>query len=313
MGHQFPRAAAAAAVALALTACGGSDGDGEPPPVLDVAREQVAAAPDSSDSASADEPTADDAGDAAPAELPLPDPSSFRGSYRVVNLVAEPTGDGVAHSSVDVWARRTFTNGPVLLAEDVGFGAASPYFEAPVGSKVVIVSAGAGPDGEERAVLPDPADGEQVTTVFANGDDRTLETAINLYERGNDRAPVPPDEGDGLVVVVGVSLSAYDEELSTSVGGDAFVVGDGSETCRLQRVEATGAAAEILGEADRIELEVAPGAALISLHPWPTPNGCDQPSALEVAVDVAAGSTTLLLVYTADGTSLETLTLPLGG
>ena len=313
MGHQFPRAVAAAAVVLALTACGGSDGDGDPPPVLDVAREQVAAAPVSSDSASADEAIGDDAGVAAPAELPPPDPSSFQGDYRVVNLVAGSTGDGMAHSTVDVWARRTFTNGPVLLAEDVEFGAASSYFAAPVGSTVVIVSAGAGPDGEERAVLPDPAEGEQVTTVFANGDDPTVETAINLYERGNERAPAPPVDGSGLVVVMGASLQSYDEELSTSVGGDAFVIGDGSETCRVQRVEATGAAAEILGEADRIELEVAPGAALISLHPWPSPNGCDQPSALEVAVDVAAGSTTLLLVYTADGTSLETLTLPLGG
>ncbi len=312
MGHQFPRAAVAAAVALALTACGGSDGDGDPPPVLDVAREQVAAAPDSSDSASADEATAGDAGDAAPVELPPPDPSSFQGDYRVVNLVAESTGDGVARSAIDVWARRTFTNGPVLLAEDVGFGAASSYFAAPVGSTVVIVSAGAGPDGEERAVLPDPTEGEQVTTVFASGDDPTLETAIDLYERGTDRAPAPPGDGSGLVVVMGASLQAYDEELLTSVGGDAFVVGDGSETCRMQRVEATGAAAEILGAADRLELEVAPGTALISLHSWPSPNGCDQPSALEVAVDVVAGSTTLLLVYTADGTNLETLTLPLG-
>ena len=52
--------------------------------------------------------------DAAVDELPPPDGSAFVGRNRVVNLWVGPGG---TTQVVDVWARRTFTNGPVLLAE----------------------------------------------------------------------------------------------------------------------------------------------------------------------------------------------------
>lgn len=311
MGHQFPRAVVAAAVALTLAGCGGADDDGEPPPVLDVAREQVADA--GSDDASDEAPTGESTADAAAAgvtELPPPDPSSFEGAHRVVNLFAEPASEGPGPTAIDVWGRRTFSHGPVLLAENVGFGEATGYFAAPVGSRAVIVSAGAGPDGEERSALPDAVDTVQVTTVFTNGAEPTSETALDLFERGSESAPAPPADSSGLVIVVAANLSAFDDELSASVGGSSFLIGDGSATCRSQRIEATGVAGVILGEADRVELEVPPGPALISLHVSSLRNDCDRASVIEVTVDIVAGATTTLLAYTRDGTGLSTLALP---
>ena len=177
---------------------------------------------------------------------------------------------------------------------------------------MVIVGAGAGPDGEQLAVLPDLTGDEQATTVITNGDGDSVETALQLFERGTDRVPAPPEADHGLVVVVGANLEAFDEELRSSVGGAEFLVGDGSPTCRMQRIESTGAAAEVVGADARVEFELPPGPASFSLHPAPSPNGCDQPSILDVTVDVAVGETTTLLVYTRDGTALTTVSLPTG-
>lgn len=315
MGHQFPRAVVAAAVVLA--GCGGSGGDGDPPPVLDVARQQVADATDATSEDVAGDEAAGERGAAdtgsAPAELPPPDPSSYAGSHRVVNLVTNAVADGAVPTAIDVWARRTFTHGPVLLAEGIGFEQESGYFAAPVGADVVIVGAGAGPDGAQLAVLPDLTGDEQATTVITNGDGDAVETALQLDERGTDRVPAPPEADHGLVVVVAANLDAFDEELRSSVGGAEFLVGDGSATCRVQRIESTGVAAEVVGAAARVEFEVPPGPVAFSLHPAPSPNGCDQPSILDVTVDVVARETTTLLVYTRDGTALTTVSLPTGG
>lgn len=321
MGHQFPRAVVATALTLALTGCGGPDGNSAPPPVLDVARQQVAdaRATDPTGSGPTGGPGDADVTADAPAELPPPDPSSFAGSHRVVNLFADTTditvaeADDGAPTAIDVWARRTFTNGPVLLAEEIGFGEASGYFAAPAGHPLVIVGTGAGPDGQERASLPDIADDEQVTTVFTNGDDATSATTSNLYERGSDRVPPAPGDGHGLVVVLAANLAAFGDHLGASVGGDEFVVGDGSASCRTQRIESTGEAASILGGSERVELEPEPGPALISLHPSSSPDGCDQPPAIEVTVDVVAGATATVVVYTADGAGIEAITLTAGG
>ena len=176
MGHQFPRAVAAAAVAVVLVVCGGSDGDGSPEPVLDIARDQVeGAAPDDSIDDSLEGTTVDESshgdaplGDDVPDELPPPDPSMFEGANRIVNLWVGPDGET---GPIDVWGRRTFTNGPILLAEGVPYAEASDYFQAPTGYSLVVVGAGAGPDGEERAGLFNAADGEQITTIFTNADE----------------------------------------------------------------------------------------------------------------------------------------------
>ena len=87
-------------------------------------------------------------------------------------------------------------------------------------------------------------------------------------------------------------------------------VGDGSDVCRTQRIESDGFPPSILGGTQQVELEVTPGPALISLHPWFSPDGCDQPSVLDLMVDVVDGETTLVLVYSRDGSSIEALSLP---
>lgn len=308
MGHQFARPALAAAIALAVGACGGGDGGGDPPPVLDNAREQVAAAtPPATDSISS---PADSVEDTAPAsELPPPDPSVFEGSNRVVNLWVGPDGETTA---IDVWGRRTFSNGPLLLAEDVGFGRASDYFSAPPEYHLVVVGAGAGPDGEERASMFNATDGEQITLIFTNGDEFGGVDAPNLIERG-PQAPDPPAEGNGLIVLTAPNVGAHSDRLTASVGGDAFFVGDGSDTCRTQRVEAGGFPPDVLGGTQQIELEVPPGSAAISLHPWFSPDECAQPSVLDLTLAVGAGEAVLVVVYTTDGTSLSAVTLPVAG
>ena len=304
MGHQFPRPVVAAAVVVALAGCGGSDGDGTPPPVLDVARDQVVDA--SGVEPEGPDPAATNA--SYPTELPPPDPSSFTGAHRVVNLFAGAVGS-TGPDAIDVWARRTFSRGPVLLAEAVGFGEATGFFAAPAGHRLVIVSAGAGPDGDERASLPVAADGERLTTVFADGSGAAGATVAHFHRSGSVAGPLPPGAGSGLVVLAAPNLPAFGDRLAASVGSDEFFVGDGSGSCRAQRIEATGAAARILGGSDRVVLETTPGPASISLHPAPSPDGCDQPPAIEVTVDVADGETSTVLVYTADGSSLDTLIL----
>ena len=82
------------------------------------------------------------------AELPPPDPSEYEGANRLVNLWVGPAGETMP---IDVWGRRTFTNGPILLAEDVGFGESTDYFSAPPGYSLAVVGAGAGGGGGASA------------------------------------------------------------------------------------------------------------------------------------------------------------------
>ena len=59
-----------------------------------------------------------------------------------------------------------------------------------------------------------------------------------------------------------------------------------------------------------MQLELPPGPVTISLHPWFSPDDCDQTEALQFTVDVIADSTVLVLVYSPDGETITTLQLP---
>lgn len=307
MGHQFAGAVAAAALALvAASACGGGDDDAGPPAVLDNARDLV----------SVESTTAIQAGGAGAStvpqvdELPAPDASTYEGANRVVNLWTDADGQT---QSIDVWGRRTFANGPILLVEQLEFGEASDYFSAPSGYSLAVVGAGAGPDGEELAGMFNAGPADQVTMVFTNDDPDGVVWAPNLWEQAaaeTGLAPQPPQPGMGLVYLYAPNTRSFDETLTTAVGGSSFYVGDGSSRCARQRIEDEGFAPNVLGGTQDVQLELPQGPAVVSLHPWFSPDECDQPATIELTLDVPADSTVMVLVYSPDGETIETLQLP---
>jgi hypothetical protein len=322
VGHQLVGASAAtslrrlAALLVSLTVavvgCGGDDGDDAiaPPDPLDIARQQAEARDPVADPAgAATASAADPAATVASAstvvvdELPPPDASAFVGANRIVNLWVGPGG---TTQIVDVWARRTFTNGPVLLVKDLAYGQASGYVAAPANHEIAVVGSGAGPDGLELASVTPVAAGGQVTTVFTNADDTGAGEASAFAEQ----LIAPPADGAGLVVLAAVNTDAFQAPLTLALGGWEFAVGDGSESCLPQRIEAAGFAPVLVG-ADRVEVDVAPGLNRFTLHGAPSPTGCAEASLLDIPLDIVAGSATLVLVSTRDGESLQATWLPI--
>jgi hypothetical protein len=302
--------AVASVAAMAFSACSGDGESGEPAPALDIVRDQLAAANTIPIEQPDDESTTV-AIDEIPAreDLPQPDASQFVGRNRVVNLWVSPDGENQA---IDVWGRRTFTNGPILLAENVPFGEATGYFSAPSGYSLVMVGTGAGPDGEELGGLFNAEDGEQITAIFTN-DESGAVFAPNLWETdldGQIEVPEEPPSGRSVVWMYSANTDAFDQSLTTSVGGSSFYVGDGSSECRPQRIEEEGFQASILGGTQRVELVVDAGPSIVTLHPFFSPDGCDQPAAAEIVTDTEAGETVLVLLYTPDGERLDWISLP---
>lgn len=309
MGHQFARAAAAGAVAVILVACGGTELTTQEPDVLENARRQAEEASPRPASADADDTRVDTSGDTRVVvdELPSPDPATFVGANRLVNLWTDVDG---AVRPVDVWARRTFDAGPVLLVADIEHGRVSPYVAAPPAADIVVVGTGAGPDAEALAEIVGALDGEQITTVLTNTDRRGGVDAVTVWEIAPERSPEPPAAGRGLVLVTAVNIRAFGDELIESVGADAYDVGDGSAGCRVQRGELVGFRADVLGPSRQVEVETEPGPATFSLHPSFASNPCAEPSVLDVAVDVLADAAVLVLVHSVDGGSLSSLVVP---
>ncbi|NNE10650.1 MAG: DUF4397 domain-containing protein [Ilumatobacter sp.] len=304
MGHQFARAAAAAALAAGGVACGGGGGEAEPPPVLDNARDLVAAADSSDVAASA---PAGEVGATVAGELPPPDPSRYEGANRVVNLLIGPDGEPV---EIDVWGRRTFENGPILLASGLGFGDASSYVAAPVEYTVVAVGAGAGPDGLALAEIFNAVAGERITSVVATGGDGEA-SVTHVFEVGSETGFEAPAPGTGLLIVAAPNVEAFGDDLTAEVGSDRFEIGDGSEACRPQRRERAGLEPEILGDPGPVELQVPAGVTTLSIHPWvPTAAPCSLPAVLEIDVEVAPDSVTLVLVARTPSDTIEAFTLP---
>lgn len=306
MGHQLARSAAAAAVAAIVLAggCGGDDGSGDPPPVLDNARELVAAA-EPTGSATTSAP----AGVAQADELPPPDPSRFEGANRFVNLLTDADGNPI---EIDVWGQRTFDTGPILLASELGFGAASGYVSAPVEYTIVAVGAGAGPDGSVLAEAINAVDGERITTIVT-ADERGDPVAKHVFEGGTESSIEPPSSGTGLLVVDAPNAQAFDDELEATVGSDRFEIGDGSGACRRQRREASGLVPELLGDQQPVEIEASPGSVRLTVHPWvATLAPCSSPAVHDVTVRVEAGATVLVLVVRTPAGTIDSIVLPVG-
>ncbi len=305
MGHQFARASAAASVTLSVlvTACGG--GDRTPPDPLEVARSLAAQSTTPVDEARSGSSVDGEA------ELAAPDPSTFEGETRVVNLW--PGADGTGQE-VDVWGRRTFSNGPILLAEGLSLGEISEPFGVPPGYAVEIVGAGAGPDGLALAGVLAASRGERVITVFTNADDRGTAESFTISEvdpSGTLGAPAAPAGGSGLLVLRQANTDAFADDLEAAGSSDSFYIGDGSGECLRQRTEDTGVAPAVLGGTQSIEIEFTTSTAAIDLYSWRMPDRCATPPVASFVVDVPVGSAVLGLVFSRDGHSLELMPIPL--
>jgi hypothetical protein len=242
-------------------------------------------------------------------ELPPPDEATFVGQARVVNLWLD--GDG-ATQEIDVWAQRSFTDGPVLLAEGVAFGEASDYFSAPPGQSIVFTPAGEGNDAEELGSMFSPEDGQQITAMYSWEEGGAF--VPNDYEHdgsGFQTVEEAPDDGQGLVILRAGQLMAHEASLLEAGLGSSFYVGDSGGTCRTQRVEDQGFTASILGGTQPVYLDLDPGPTTLTLHEWPSVDECASDPLFDLDVDVPDGEATVVYVYTPDGESLEHLPLPI--
>jgi hypothetical protein len=232
------------------------------------------------------------------------------GKARVINLYVDAAGKG---QEVDVWMRRSFKYGPVLIKEKLGLGQATDFFGAVPEQTVVIVPTGAGSDAKELAGAMKGKGDEVWTTVLAwNGTGMsgasTQDAPPDMGEKGV-WPPKPPAAGKGLVVLRADALQEHEKALTEQYGGRSFMVGDGKGACMKQRLEDVGFSASVLGGTQPVILELAPGKHAITFHKWP--GKCDTPAVYQVEVDVAADKSTLVHLFTRDAKTLDNLQLPM--
>ncbi|MEZ4366200.1 MAG: hypothetical protein R2939_07910 [Kofleriaceae bacterium] len=246
-------------------------------------------------------------------DLPPPPADAAKGQTRLVNLYLDADGKT---QDVDVWAKRSFQYGPVKLTSGVGYGKVSEPFGIPTGMSTVVIKAGASVDDKAAEVggLFGTKDGEKALGFFYFSDGAP--SVAHLPEVGGDQALVPPPAGKGLVVLNAGQPRAFAEQLTATVGSESYYVGDGSKTCRHQRIEDKKAPsgqpyqAMILGGTQRPEFEVEPGKAKFTLHKWPGKQ-CETEPVFEFELDVAAGQGVWGFVHTPDKAKLEILSLPI--
>jgi len=275
---------------LALVACGDdSPTPSTPPPAVEPA---PAPAP------------------AAKPKLEPPPEDSYIGRSRVVNLIVDGKG---ATQTVDVWALRSFTHAEVQLAEGIEVGTASDWFGIPKGSRAVVVEAGAGPGADPVTTLYAPKADEAISTVLQLGRSGAVE-GMSYYEAGEtsmNRAK-PPPPGQGMVVLFASQLRAHDAALAPTTGGYAYYVGTGKSSCAPRRgVDPDAKSMTMLGGTTDYIHDVSPGTSIFRLHRRDNKDKCAGPGVLDIEVDVAADSRTLVLIYTEDLKSLKALKLPM--
>lgn len=289
------------ALLLATAACG----SGDDTTTADNGNQPSASpAPASTD----DAPT-----EATVEELPPPDEADFVGSTRLVNLYVDDEGE---NRVIDIWAHRSFTNGPVLLAEEIGYGEVSDRFGAPTGMSVVIVEHGAGPDAEQIGSLFNPQEGE-VTTHIYQWEETGATTGVHweIAPEPHDDVPEPAEAGKALLILRAGQLSAHEEALDDTYGGRSFDVGAvGVDGCLpQQRVVDAGFSPSVLGGTQPTLHDVEPGIIELTFHRWPGDSECEEEPMLgPIEVDLPADAATLVLLHTPDLETIETLVLPWG-
>lgn len=290
-----------AIVGLLVAACGGDSGNAGPEATSGGSNVPVeGAVPDTG------VPTSDRAPEE---ELPPPNESEFTGRARVVNLWLD---DSLETIEVDVWAGRSFTNGPVLLAEGVGFGEVSDYFSAPDGQSIVFTPAGSGPDAEQVGSMFNPAEGEQILAELVWDDGASIPNRWEIDPEDLDRVPpAPAGPNEGVLALRAGQLTPWEDDLTDDYGGRSFYVGDGAGICIPQTVEEAGFDRSILGGTQPTYHRLAPGSTTVSLHRWLGPDECAGDPVFDFEVEVAGGGQSWVFVYTPDGETLDVLVVPI--
>lgn len=254
-------------------------------------------APEAGDTPAGDPGKAGAAAEPKPEEKPAPPPASFKGKARVINLLVDR--DGKAHT-IDVWAKRSFTHGPVRLAQNVAPGTASDWFGVPEGSPVTFVAAGADSDAESVGGLSAPGEGETRTVTLTLNDAGEPTSGQTSFE------PTPPAAGKGLVVLEAGAFQGHAEAFTPLLGawGFSFKVGDG-KGCREGRQPGLN-----LGGTSYVDYEVDPGQVTFTLHKGDDYT-CAQPAVYTITLDVAADSSHMVHVYTPDAKGITHLVLPI--
>jgi hypothetical protein len=243
---------------------------------------------------------------------PAPPEALVEGKARLINLYRAPDG---ATMTVDVWSMRTAQYRPVLLAEKVGFGEASGWFQWAKSQPTLLVPAGAGPDATDESIgrLSPPGEGEHVTATLTH-EPRSNRLALSSRREtapadSRHDAPAPPPAGKGMLIVCADPLSGYDEQLRETYGGRAFHVGDGQGACLRQRAEDEGKKPVILGGTARTTHDLSPGKHTVALHRR-TDRDCADDPVFTFEVEIAEGAGVLAHLYTRDAETLETLIVP---
>jgi hypothetical protein len=294
----------AAALALTtLTACGGSDGSST--------TTRPAGTADDATTLPETVPATDD--------LPAPDPTSFVGVNQVVNLVVLPDG---STPTLDIWALRTFTNGPVLLAEGLEYGQVSAPFGSPPDAVLASVISGAGPDGEQFSGLFS-ADAEQrYTSVIVFDRDAAVGTGLLLEDTDPANPYAFPEAlpGQALVQLYAYQLTLHPlgtgESFEYQLAGvdPSFQVGiEGTPGCAPQpRQTDQGYTPMVLGGTQRVPFDVPAGSTTFTFHGWGTNNqDCTDASVIDpVTVTLEAGERVWVLLHSRDGQTIESLVVP---
>ncbi len=246
-----------------------------------------------------------------PDDKPPPPDDVRKGDARVVNLLHDEAGKPV---TIDIWGKRSFEHGPVQFAKNIAYGQASPHFGIPKGTSTIAVIAGGHVDDAKVEVgsVAAAKDGEEITTLMYRNYGKPSSIVRGAKPAGVYNAPEPPAAGKGLVYFYAGPLIDHEDKLRDKYGGRTFYVGDGSTTCRPQRIEAAGKQPAMLGGTNPTEYELAPGKAKFTFHKWQPGKDCTTPAVLETEVDVVEGKGTFVILHSPDaGGSIEALQLPL--
>jgi hypothetical protein len=244
------------------------------------------------------------------------DPGPQHARVRFVNLFTNstyPSGD------IDILQGFSGSDPCGKKLATVKFGEASDYIDVTAGDSSGNWEASAYPAGgatdQDHQIIEQSETwkgGEQVTIIIENQDP----TSGNRPSAGGDQAffekPVSdinpeanPVAGKGLVIIGAASVQYIAAKDAAWVAGIA-----GQNKCLMTAGDTENTRTNI-GGTSLVPYPVAPGTVSVSLYKSDPGTCTGTPDLGPVSVDVADGGRAFVLVYGADATHLELLTLPI--